>query len=493
MHTLRKFWLWFDDRTGASAIWKATAGHLVPPNTGWWYVFGSATLVAFIVQVVTGIALATIYVPSTADAYQTLQFINHGATLGHLLRGLHYFGASAMVLLVGIHVTRTFLMAAYKYPREMSWLSGSALLLLIVGMGFTGQLLRWDQIAFWSVYIAAEQAGRVPFVGKTLAQFILAGNTVGGATLSRFYAFHVFFIPTLIFGSIGVHLYLVIRNGISEPPQKGRPVDPKTYRRWYEDMLKREGRPFWPDAVWRDMVFGVAMVAVLLVLAWVVGAPQLAKPPDPTILVAQPTPDWYLLWYFALLALIPARLENYVIVLGPLVFVMFLVLPPLIANKGERSASRRPWAIAMVLACWMLIATLWIQGRRSPWSPDFTAIPLPETVVGATSGAVYEGAQLFHSKGCEYCHAVSGYGGHRGPDLTNVGDRLSSDQTIIRILNGGTNMPAFGSMLSRQELDYLVTFLASRKSQHAAETRTRTQERRYSQRNLRLAGARSSS
>lgn len=106
---------------------------------------------------------------------------------------------------------------------------------------------------------------------------------------------------------------------------------------------------------------------------------------------------------------------------------------------------------------------------------------------------MYEGAQLFHSKGCEYCHAVSGYGGHRGPDLTNVGDRLSSDQTIIRTLNGGTNMPAFGSMLSRQELDYLVTFLASRKSQHAAETRTRTQERRYSQRNLRLAGARSTS
>ena len=136
MRTLTEIWRWFDDRTGASAVWKATAGHLVPPDTGWAYVFGSATLIAFIIQVVTGIALATIYVPSTANAYSSLQFISTQAKWGHLLRGLHYFGASAMVLLVGLHVTRTYLMAAYKFPREMSWLSGSVLLLLIVGMGF---------------------------------------------------------------------------------------------------------------------------------------------------------------------------------------------------------------------------------------------------------------------------------------------------------------------------------------------------------------------
>ncbi|MFY9907054.1 MAG: cytochrome b N-terminal domain-containing protein [Terriglobales bacterium] len=462
--TLTKLWRWFDDRTGASAVWKATAGHLVPPNTGWWYVFGSATLVAFIVQVATGIALATIYVPSTAHAYETLQFIGTQAKWGHLLRGLHYFGASAMVLMVGLHVTRTYLMAAYKYPREMSWLSGSALLLLIVGMGFTGQLLRWDQVAVWSVYIAAEQAGRVPLVGTTIAHFILGGNIVGGSTLSRFFAFHVFFIPMLIFGFIGAHLYLVIRNGISEPPKKGQPVDPKTYRAWYEDMLKREGHPFWPNAVWRDVVFGVAMVAVLVALAWAVGAPHLSRPPDPTILEAQPRPDWYLLWYFALLALIPAKLENYVIVLAPLFFVLFLILPPLVANKGERSAWRRPWAIGLVITCWMIIGTLWIEGERSPWSPDFSAQALPSYVVHASGGPIYEGAQLFHSKGCEYCHDIAGYGGHRGPDLTSIADRLSADQMTIRIVNGGTNMPAYGGNLSANELSNIVAFLGSRKS-----------------------------
>jgi ubiquinol-cytochrome c reductase cytochrome b subunit len=464
MRTLTKIWRWFDDRTGASSVWRATAGHLVPPNTGWAYVFGSATLVAFIVQVATGIALATIYIPSTAQAYNSLQFISTQAKWGHLLRGLHYFGASAMVLLVGVHVTRTYLMAAYKYPREMSWLSGSVLLLLIVGMGFTGQLLRWDQVAFWSVYIAAEQAGRAPLIGKTLAHFILAGDTVGGSTLSRFFAFHVFFIPMFIFGFIGVHLYLVIRNGISEPPKRGRPVDPKTYRAWYEDMLKRDGHPFWPNAAWRDVVFGVAVIVVLVALAWTVGAPHLSKPPDPTILQAEPRPDWYLLWYFALLALTPAKLENYVIILAPLLFVLFLLLPPLVANKGERSAWRRPWAIGLVITCWMMIGTLWIEGERAPWSPDFSAQSLPPDVVHASSEPIYDGAQLFHSKGCEYCHTISGYGGKRGPDLTYVGDRLTADQLTILIVNGRTNMPAYGGNLFAGELSDIVAFLASRKS-----------------------------
>jgi ubiquinol-cytochrome c reductase cytochrome b subunit len=471
MHKLKQIWLWFDDRTGASKVWNATAGHLVPRGTGWWYVFGSATLAAFMVQVFTGIALATIYVPSTADAYHTLEFISYQAKWGHLLRGMHYFGASAMILFVGIHVSRTFLMAAYKYPREMNWLSGAALLLFTIGMGFTGQLLRWDQGAFWSVFIAAEQAGRVPFVGKALAHFILAGDTVGGATLSRFYSFHVFFVPMMIFGFIGVHLYLVIRNGISEPPKAGRPVDPKTYRSWYEDMLKREGHAFWPNAVWRDVVFSVAMIAVLFALAWVIGAPHLGKPPDPTILDAQPRPDWYLLWYFALLALLPHALENYFIVLGPLVFIALLIVPPLFFNKGERSPWRRPWAILLVIAIWTTIGTLWVEGQRSPWSPDFSAKPLPASIVGASSGAVYEGAQLFHSKGCEYCHEISGYGGHRGPSLTFINDRLSSDQIKIRIVNGGTNMPAFGGILSASELQNLVAFLDSRSHEKQGETK----------------------
>lgn len=464
MRIIKSVWGWIDDRTGLSATFGPMARHLVPPGTTWLYVFGSATLVAFIIQVVTGVLLATVYVPSAGEAYQSLQFITNQAWLGSFLRGLHYFGASAMVLFIGIHMIRVFLMAAYKYPREMSWLTGVLLLVLTITMGFTGQLLRWDQNAFWSIVVAAEQAGRVPFIGKAVARFILAGDVIGGATLSRFFTFHVFLIPALIFGFVGFHLYLVLRNGISEPPKLGRLLDPKTYRGWYEEHLKRDGHPFWPDAAWRDVVFGVGMLVILVLLAIIVGPPILDKPPDPTIIKAMPRPDWYLLWYFAVLALLPHGLENYVIVLGPLLAGVALLILPLISNKGERHPVRRPWAIAAVLVVVMMISALWVAGKEAPWSPNFDPKPLTTEIIGATSGPVFDGAEVFYKKGCLNCHTISGHGGHRGPNLTTVADRLTENQMIIRIINGGYNMPAFGGNITSAELDQVVAFLQSRKA-----------------------------
>jgi ubiquinol-cytochrome c reductase cytochrome b subunit len=450
-----------DDRLGLSPVIGKLLKHPVPSGAGWLYVFGSATLLAFTIQVVTGIALAMAYVPSSGQAYDSLRFISSDAPFGHLVRGIHFFGASAMVLLVGLHTIRVYLMAAYKYPREMNWLTGAVLLLLTLLMGFTGQLLRWDQNAVWSVIVGAEQASRVPEFGHLLARFILAGDSVGGATLSRFFAVHVFFIPAVIFVFIGAHLALVVRHGISEPPMAGRPVDPATYRRWYADMLVREGRPFWPDAAWRDVVFGVGMVFIIIALAALVGAPALGKPPDPTILVAYPRPDWYLLWYFAVLALIPPAIESWVIVLAPLLFGIALLLVPILSNRGERSPRRRPWAVAVVITAVVMIGVLWVAGARAAWSPDFNAPPLPEQLITANP-EVRRGAQLFHDRGCENCHAVSGLGGHRGPDLTTVGDRLTNDAMIIRIMNGGTNMPPFAATLAPDELNALVAFLHSR-------------------------------
>ncbi len=400
MGILKRIWAWIDDRTGITDFLGPIMSHPVPPGSGWFYVFGSATLFAFIVQVVTGIALATAYVPSSGQAYDSLKFITDQAPLGHLLRGIHYWGASAMVLFVGLHAVRTFLFGSYKFPREMSWLSGVVLLLVTLGMAFTGQLLRWDQTAIWSVVVGAEQAARVPLVGNALARFTFAGDTIGGATLSRFFAFHVFFIPALIFAVLGLHIYLVLRNGISEPPVPGEPVDPKTYRQRYQEMLHRIGVPFWPDAAWRDTIFGVGMITALVVLALVFGPPALSKPPDPTILQAYPRPDWYFLWYFAALALLPGGFEPFVIVLGPILFGVLLFLLPLVGNRGERSPWRRPWAIAVVVMVVLIIGTLWVAGERAPWSPNFTAQALPAQVVQASSGDVATGADLFYKKGC---------------------------------------------------------------------------------------------
>lgn len=456
-------WNWIDDRLGISDLIGPPARHLVPRDAKWWYVFGSATMLAFIVQVATGVALAFLYVPSSSQAYETLLFISNNAPFGRFLRGLHYFGASAMVLMVGAHMAQTFLFGAYKYPREMNWTTGVLLLGFTLAMGFTGQLLRWDQTAAWSVVVAAEQAGRVPFVGSWLARFILGGNTIGGATLSRFFAIHVFLIPSLLFIFIGLHLWLVLRHGISEPPIAGKMVDPKTYRKEYQELLQKSGHPFFPDGAWRDFVFGTGLIVAIALLALLVGPPPIEKPPDPSLLDADPRPDWYLLWYFAVLALIPAKLEGLVMILAPAAIGMLLLVVPILNNKGERAASRRPWAIAVVLLSVIMIGSLWIVGAKSPWSPNFAAQPLSEAVVGVSSGLVAEGGVLFHDKSCLNCHLVQGYGGRRGPDLTYVGDRLTRSDIVIRIVNGGVNMPAFGSMLKPAELDALTAFLQSRK------------------------------
>jgi ubiquinol-cytochrome c reductase cytochrome b subunit len=452
---------WLDDRSGLLTAARRALEHPVPPRTGWLYVFGSATLIAFVLQVATGIALATAYVPSSGDAYDSLRFISEQAMLGRFLRGMHYFGASAMVLLIGIHVSRTFLMAAYKFPRELSWLTGAVLLLLTLALAFTGQLLRWDQSAVWSVIVGAAQAGRMPVVGEQLARFILAGDTIGGATLSRFFAFHVFFIPAVVFGFIGIHLLLVLRHGISERPVKGEPVDPATYRQRYAELLAREGVPFWPDAAWRDAVFGAAVVATIVVLALVFGPPNLGPPPDPSILEAYPRPDWYFLWYFAVLALAPQNLETFIIVAGPLLFGAVLLLLPLF-NRGPRSVRERPLAALLVVFMWTTILTFWVAGERADWSPDFAAQPLAAAVVGSSDPDVVGGARLFHSKGCEFCHTVQEQGGRRGPDLSDVRSRMSPDQILARITNGGPNMPAYARTLTPAELRLLVAFLSTR-------------------------------
>ncbi|HZU07947.1 MAG TPA: cytochrome b N-terminal domain-containing protein [Chloroflexota bacterium] len=460
---LRRVAAWLDDRLGFSSSILPLIRHPVPRDVNWWYVFGSATLVAFAVQVLTGVALAFTYVPAPNSAYESLRWITQDAVLGSVVRGIHYFGASAMVILIVVHAARVFLMGAFKYPRELSWLTGTLLLFLTLGMAFTGQLLRWNQDAYWAMVVAAEMAGRVPFVGPVLTQLVVAGQTVGGATLTRFYATHVFLFPALMFILIAVHLYLVIRHGISEPPRAGEPVDRATYRERYHAYLAKRSVPFWPDAAWRDVVFALAVGAGVLLLAVVVGPPDLGKQADPTLIEADPRPDWYFLWYFALLALLPPPLENLFIVGFPLLVGVLLLALPFLAGDGERHPARRPWAVAAVALAFLTIGVLIHVGYEAPWSPVLDAGPLPPSVVEGLSPTAARGARVFEEKGCHNCHRIAGSGGRRGPDLTTIGDRLSRSQLTARIMNGGAIMPAYAGNLTPADLEAVVDFLAQRR------------------------------
>jgi ubiquinol-cytochrome c reductase cytochrome b subunit len=459
---LLRMWHTVDDRLGLVKNLKPIMDHRVPKESKWAYVFGSATLFAFLLQVVTGVVLATVYNPSAAGAYHSLEYISRTATLGSFVRGLHYFGASAMILFIGIHMLRVFLYAAYKFPREGNWLTGVVLLAFTLGMGFTGQLLRWDQDAVWSVNIAARQAVRVPFLGPYLQQFTYAGDKLSGLTLSHFFDLHVFIIPGIMFAFVGVHLYLVLYNGISEPPKSGVPVDPRTYRRQYKELVKKNGAPFWPDAAWRDALFGSLVIAAIVTFAFVYGPPHLGPPPNPTNLIAEPRPDWYLLWYFAILAMSPHSLESGIMILAPLAVFGSMFALPFLFNKGERSLKRRPWAVAWVVIVVVGVCSLWYEGKVSPWSPRFDAKPLPASLTASLSPNAQHGAALFHDKRCESCHMVDGYGGLRGPNLTRVADRITTQQMEWRILNGGHNMPSFASILKPQEVNDLLEFLHSR-------------------------------
>ena len=469
MSVLKRILEWLDDRSGFSDIVLPMLRHIVPDSARWWYVFGSATLCAFIVQVVSGITLATTYVPGGEAAYESLLYITQQAPLGNLLRGMHYYGATAMVVLAIIHMTQVFLHAAYKYPRELNWMSGVVLLFVVLGMSFTGQLLRWDSNGVWSVTVAAEMAGRAPLVGPAIAHAILGGETVGGSTLTRFFAIHVFVLPGLIFAGVGLHLWLVLRHGISEMPDPEQPVDPANYKEAYEQRLTKTGVPFWPVAAWRDTVFSVVVLAMIVGCALIFGPPTLGNPPDPSDIQANPMPDWYFWWYFAILSMLPPYLETYVILGLPVVGLIGLVVVPLLSNKGHRAPSKRPWAVGVVIFGFTAFVVLTIYGYRKPWSPDFGVAPLPASVVASTKEAIVDGASLVHQKGCLYCHDISGFGGHRGPDLTTIGDRLTRAELIIRINNGGYNMPSFAASITAEELAKMVDFLQTRTTARPAD------------------------
>lgn len=211
---------WLDERLGLTAIYNTVLDRKVP-KVNWWYTLGSASLFLFVIQAVTGMFLTVYYVPSPDHAYDSVQYIMNGVAFGWLIRGIHHWGASLMVLFVFIHMLRTFFFGAYKYPREVTWLTGVFLLLTTLGMGFTGYLLPWNQRAYWATTVGTEIPGTAPFIGSFIERILRGGTDLSAVTLARFFAVHIWFLPAIIILLIAVHMYLVIRLGISNVPKEG--------------------------------------------------------------------------------------------------------------------------------------------------------------------------------------------------------------------------------------------------------------------------------
>ncbi|HXM28243.1 MAG TPA: cytochrome b N-terminal domain-containing protein, partial [Chthoniobacterales bacterium] len=282
METLRKVALWVEDRLHLVKLWEQTAGHPVPKSTGsWFYTFGSMTMLCLIIQILTGIFLAMVYVPSAAEAYHSLERLNYEQQLGWVVRGMHYWGSTCMVILMILHMTQVFLWGAYKYPREMTWLSGCVLLFITLGLAFSGQVMRFDTDAYWGVGIGAAIMGRVPFIGDALVKLLLGGPIIGSETLSRFFSLHVFILPGAILAFLSLHLRLVLSKGINEAPKPGVLVKRRTYDAYYKGIIKREGVPFVPGAFSKDAMANGILLLVIIVLALFVGPKGPGIPADP--------------------------------------------------------------------------------------------------------------------------------------------------------------------------------------------------------------------
>jgi ubiquinol-cytochrome c reductase cytochrome b subunit len=467
---LRTVGRWFDARLHARDTLLPMMRHPVPRTVagpmGWWYVFGSASLTLLIIQILTGIGLALVYVPAADKAYESLLYLNYQQPLGWFLRSLHYYAGSGMMVMVLVHMTQVFLHGAYKYPRELTWVVGVFLLLCTLGMFFTGQVLRWDPDAYWGLAVGGSMAGRVPVIGPQVVKEVLGGPIIGSGSLSRFFALHVFIIPGALLFLLAIHLWLVLKCGISAPPVPGETVDPRTYDANYERQLKR-GLPFLGEAMLKDVFFSALVVVIVVAIAAIVGPKGPTGPPDPTMSGANPRPEWPFLWLFALLSLSPPGAETFIMLVFPVILILALFAVPFVSNRGERAPSRRPVAVLSVIVIYTVLGILTYQGATAPWSPVMTAWsgdPVPEKIVKRASPSQLVGAAVFQNKNCRNCHALEGIGGRRGPDLDGVGTRLTHGQLIDQVSNGtpgGGNMPAYGKQLSPAEMTTLVEFLVS--------------------------------
>ena len=320
--------------------------------------------------------------------------------------------------------------------------------------------------------------GRVPVIGANIVHLMLAGPIIAGETLSRFFTLHVFVIPGLILAVVSMHLRLVLTKGISEYPEPGKPVNKLTYEKEYEELLEKDGVPFVPKAISKDLIFsGLVMLGILGCAAYF-GPAGPEGTPDPTQIRTVPRPDFFFLWMFSALALLPDYLETFLILTAPIIGILFLFALPFFSGTGERSYQRRPVAFLSVVVIFLFLGTLTFMGTYSPWSPQMDAWssrPVPAKYIQGRTPLAMRGASVLQSKQCRNCHSLDGTGGQRGPALDGVATRMTGDQLVRQVIQGGGNMPAYGKNLSPPEVAALVAFMQTLRAPNELPARDSTQ------------------
>jgi ubiquinol-cytochrome c reductase cytochrome b subunit len=380
-----------------------------------------------------------------------------------------------MVAVMTMHMIQVFLFGAFKFPRELTWIVGVVLFLCTLGMAFTGQVLRFDQDAYWGLGIGASIAGRSPGIGPELVSAMLGGPIIGAETLSRFFALHVFVVPGVLIVMLVLHLVMVIRLGVNEWPMPGRLINKKTYTREYHELAHRDGTKLYPHVLAKDLVFGAIVTFAILGCAMVFGPKGPHGPPDPTLLDTMPKPDFYFLPMFSAFALLPEAWEDVLILGLPPIAIGLLFAVPFMLRGPEKSWKRRPLAIFSTVLIMLTLGVLGAEGDVSPWSPRMNAwsgSPVPPSMLAGRSALEFRGALVFQEKQCRNCHTLGDEGGLRGPDLSTIGARMTEHQLIQQVIQGGGNMPAYANQLSPPETTALARFLMSLRAGEQPVART---------------------
>jgi ubiquinol-cytochrome c reductase cytochrome b subunit len=453
---------WINERWPLDALIRLSLEEEMIGGTSYAYVFGSCVFVVFLLQVLTGIWQLLYFVPLTHHAYDSLNYLRTEVPFGWLIHGLHYWGASAMIILMGLHISQVYLWGAYKHPRQLTWLLGVGQLILTLALGFTGPVLPWDERGYWEAEVGTSMAGTTPLFGTLVRNLLGGGSSLGQITLSRFFFLHVGILPGLLLALIGLHLIAFRQSGVSGP--------------WDEAKQKRTGS-FWPDQVFKDVVIITAIFVTLVGLASFWRAP-FPGPADVMETFYVPKPEWYFLFLYQTLKAFPGQLEPVGTIGIPFLLVLLFLLLPFIDRTPERNPARRPVAVAgfSIFVAW--VATMAIVGHYS--HPGVTgSLPAeasktqgssaslpPANPPTQVSGSVNRGAQLFNTLGCIGCHKIEGRGGAVGPKLTPQRLRGKSGQWLItqirdpRAHNPATIMPAFSSATDKQVND-VADFLTS--------------------------------